>query len=226
MSILQKYYGLQPPSDNSVTEGIEMAVYGTSTSNDFNDGMLLKASSISELLSNCRLKSGRSADNFFAENKAMTDTMSLVGSGDAENEKSSEKAFRRRQKSEADFRAGTLKEENGGGNSGFSPITGKSLAMRSNKAASRTSLPSDPEAGRLNTIPVGLGDSILTDGLAGIYRSSSVSSLQDQDNSSSFWQSRWSLKPDLQALSTVAIARPILDSLPKPIAGRRKTALD
>ncbi|PQQ07962.1 Peptidoglycan-binding lysin domain [Prunus yedoensis var. nudiflora] len=105
---------------------------------------------------------------------------------------------------------------------------GQCLALRP-KAANRTALGTDVEAGGMNPIPVGLGDSFITDGLSGVRKSSSTSNLQDHDSSSSafIWStSKWSLKPDLQAFSTAAIRKPIFDGLPKPITGRRKAALD
>ncbi|KAE9445270.1 hypothetical protein C3L33_22832, partial [Rhododendron williamsianum] len=70
------------------------------------------------------------------------------------------------------------------------------------------------------------------DSLNLVRKSSSTSSLQDQENglssSSSIWAPpKWNLKSDLQALSTAAITRPIFDGLPKPMTGRRnKAALD
>jgi hypothetical protein len=74
-----------------------------------------------------------------------------------------------------------------------------------------------------------MGDGFQTDSSSGgVRKSSSTSCLQDQDNcgSSSIWpSSMW--KPDLQALSTAAIGKPIFDGLPKPITSRRnKAALD
>ncbi|KAH0990770.1 hypothetical protein GBA52_002253 [Prunus armeniaca] len=113
------------------------------------------------------------------------------------------------------------------GSAGFSAFTGQCLALRP-KAANRTALGTDVEAGGLNPIPVGLGDSFITDGLSGVRKSSSTSNLQDHDSSSSasIWStSKWSLKPDLQVFSTAAIRKPIFDGLPKP-TGRRKAALD
>ncbi|KAL5746901.1 hypothetical protein ACOSP7_023881 [Xanthoceras sorbifolium] len=232
MNNLQKYYGLKAPNHKSASEGMEMAVYKTRSLDCFDDdGLLLKASPISDPLSN-RHKSRNLANGFLDENSAVGDYLALAEAGDGEGEKSNEKSVRRRQKSEAESRVFTpeklLKEENGGGSSGYSAVTGKGLAMRP-KSASRTSLATDSDSGWLNTIPVGLGDSILTDGLLGVRKSSSTPSFQDQDNSSSsLWPtSKWSLKSDLQALSTVAITRPIFDGLPKPISGRRsKAALD
>ncbi|PKI36685.1 hypothetical protein CRG98_042915 [Punica granatum] len=77
----------------------------------------------------------------------------------------------------------------------------------------------------------GLGDLIGADSsLSSVRKSSSTSNLQDQETSSlsSIWPTpRWSMKPDLQSLSTAAITRPIFDGLPKPLTTRRnKAALD
>eukprot|EP00262_Sarcandra_glabra_P002701 TRINITY_DN13108_c0_g1_i1.p1 TRINITY_DN13108_c0_g1~~TRINITY_DN13108_c0_g1_i1.p1 ORF type:complete len:346 (-),score=32.97 TRINITY_DN13108_c0_g1_i1:252-1289(-) len=116
-----------------------------------------------------------------------------------------------------------LKEESG---NGFSGITGKGLALRP-KSASRAALTAELDSGRPNPF-IPTGDSFVSDGLAGVRKSSSTSNLQDPENGSSIWPtSKWTLKPDLQALSTAAITRPIFDGLPKPITGRRhKAALD
>ncbi|PON77743.1 hypothetical protein PanWU01x14_024990 [Parasponia andersonii] len=88
----------------------------------------------------------------------------------------------------------------------------------------------DVETSGLNPIPVGLGDSLLTDGFSGVRKSSSTPSLQDPDTNGSVSirsTSKWSLKPDIQGFSTAAIAKPMFDGLPKPITGRRsKAALD
>ncbi|TXG51814.1 hypothetical protein EZV62_024338 [Acer yangbiense] len=231
MNSLQKYYGIEAPNRKSAGEGMEMAVYKTRSLDYFDDGLLPKALPISDPLSN-RHKSRNYVNSFLDENGAMGDYVSLAEAGDGDDEKLNEKSVRRRQKAEAESRVVTpekfLKEENGGGSSGFSAVTGKGLAMRP-KSASRTSLATDSDSGWLNSIPIGMGDSILTDGLLGVRKSSSTPSFQDQDNSSSsLWPtSKWSLKSDLQALSSVAITRPIFDGLPKPITGRRsKAALD
>ncbi|OVA05745.1 Peptidoglycan-binding lysin domain [Macleaya cordata] len=113
---------------------------------------------------------------------------------------------------------------------GFSAVTGRGLALRP-KSVSRNLMAADSDISWLNPIPVGLGDSLMTDGFVAVRKSSSTSNLQDQDNngSASIWPTtRWSLKPDLQALSSAtAITRPIFDGLPKPVNGRRnKAALD
>lgn len=223
MSALHKFYGLRSPNQNSSNGGVEMAVNQASDSGYFSDKGLPKSSSVSDFLSKRRLRSRKSADDFLAQSTAMGDYVPLAEFGDGENEKSSEKAVRRRSKAEVEPRTGTserlLKEENSAGISNNTRT----------KPTSRTAVQSNSESGWLNTISVGLGDSILSDSLLGVRKSSSMSSLQEQDrsNSTSVWPtSRWSLKPDLQAFSSAAIARPIFDGLPKPITGRRKTALD
>ncbi|XP_015571922.2 uncharacterized protein LOC8264497 [Ricinus communis] len=232
MSTLRKYYGLKSSNHNGAAEGTEMAVYRTGSSDELTEGLLPKTSPISGSPYQ-NLKSRNFANGLSPEDCITVDYIPLAEAGDGEGEKSSEKSVRRRQKSEADFRAGTpeklLKEENSGGSSNFSPVTGKGLAMRP-KSASRAMLYSESEPGWLNSIPVGLGDSIIANGLTGVRKSSSTPSLHDQENgnSSSVWPtSKWSLKTDLQALSTAAITIPMFDGLPKPISGRRsKAALD
>ena len=116
------------------------------------------------------------------------------------------------------------KDWGGNGSNGLSS-NGKTLAMRP-KSASRAALFPESESGWLDSIPVGLGESIFTDGFSGVRKSSSASSLREQEknNSAAAWPPAiWSLKPDLQA----AISKPIFDGLPIPISGRRsKAALD
>ncbi|XP_031257999.1 uncharacterized protein LOC116116039 [Pistacia vera] len=228
MSTLQNYYGLKPPNHKGASEGMEMAVYRTRSSDYLNEELLAETSPMSDLFSNFHQERRHSANGFIHENGAMADYVPLAEAGESEGEKSNEKSVRRRQKAEIDTPERLLKEENGGGSSGFSPVTGKGLAMRP-KSTSRTALATDSESGWLSTIPVGLGDSIITDGPVGVRKSSSTPSFLDQDSSSSsVWPTtKWTLKPDLQALSTAAITRPILNGLPKPISGRRgKAALD
>ncbi|XP_050218620.1 uncharacterized protein LOC126669247 [Mercurialis annua] len=222
MSTLRKYYGLNSSNRNGSIEGTEMAVYRTGSSDHLTEGLLHKNSPGS---SYHNLKSWKFANNLSPEDEIMVDYVPLAEAGDGEGEKS----VRRRQKSEADFGCGTseklLKEETSG-SSNFSSGTGKNLAMRP-KSASRMMLFSDSEPGWLNSIPVGLGDSVIIDGFR---KSSSTPSLHDQENgnSSLAWPTpKWSLKADLQALSTTGITLPIFDGLPKPITGRwSKAALD
>lgn len=215
MNTLHKFYGLKPPNHKRPSEGTEMSVYRTGSLDYLTEG------------------------RFLPENGG--DSLADAGEG----EKSSEYSIRRRQKSETDLRSADttpermLKEENGGGSSGFSPLTGKGLALRG-KSASRAQLTGDSDSGWITPIPVGLGDSIIPDAtLSGVRKSSSTPTLQGQENGnssssststslSSVWStSKWSLTPDLQAFSTAAITLPLFDGLPKPITGRRgKAALD
>ncbi|XP_027358190.1 uncharacterized protein LOC113867228 [Abrus precatorius] len=228
MSILQKYYGLKSSSSRDTFEGTEMAVY-TSVSADHSTGEWLpKSSSNLDPPSNDYPKSTNVAFDLLTGTDEMHEYVPFADIGDGGSEKSDEKSVRRRQKAEVDNGASTpekiLKEGNGSGSNGFSS-TGKALNMRP-KSASRAALFSESESGWLDSIPVGLGESIFTDGLAGVRKSSSASSLREQEknNSAPAWPPAiWNLKPDLQA----AITRPIFDGLPIPITGRRsKAALD
>ncbi|KAM5570246.1 hypothetical protein ABKV19_011093 [Rosa sericea] len=233
MSTLQKYYGLKPPNRRGSTEGMEMAVYRSRSSEDFDDGLLSKASPFSDSQSHHNM-TRRFSVGQLTENGAMADYMHFADSMDGEGDKSDDKSVRRRQKTEVENGNVTpermLKGEKSGGSSGFSASTGKGLAMRP-KSASRAVLQSESDSGWLNSIPVGLGESIVTtDEVTVVRKSSSTPSLKEEENNStaSVWPtSRWSLKTDLQALSNAAsITRPIFDGLPKPITGRWKTALD
>ncbi|XP_042504490.1 uncharacterized protein LOC122081420 [Macadamia integrifolia] len=229
MSTLQGYYGLKHSSKNGVAE-TEMAIYKTDSAYYLEDE-LPKSSSLSNLSSGLHRKSRSLVNGFLPENGELLDVL-VVEAGDLEAERSNDKSVRRRQKAENDSASRTpemlLKEDNSGG-SGFSTTAGRGLALRP-KSGSRANLAADADSGSLYPVPVGLGDFVIADGSSGVRKSSSTSSLQDQDNnnSSSIWPtSKWSLKTDLQALSAVTIARPIFDGLPKPITGRRnKAALD
>lgn len=228
MSSLQGYYGLKPIEQKPAHEGFEMAVYRGGGSHYLEDGPFLSTSPPPNPPLSHHRKSKSLVNSLLDENGELADILPVA---EADSDKRNEKLHRRRQKSEADFTSRTpdmLLEDNSN-SGGFVAITGKGLALRS-KAASRMTSTSDAEAGGLNPIPVGLGDSIVADSLSGVRKSSSTSSLQDQDNggSLSIWtHSMWSLKPDLQAFSNAASAKPIFDGLPKPIPTRRnKTALD
>ncbi|XP_054801637.1 uncharacterized protein LOC129305685 [Prosopis cineraria] len=221
MTTLQQYYGLKSLNPRGTSEGTEMAVYSSTGSNYFREDWLPKASPMSDM-----------PPGLLTGNSAVPEYVPLVEIGDGGGDKSDEKSVRRRQKPEVDSGAGTpeklWKEENTGGTSGFSPSTGKGLAMRP-KSASRNLLHSESESGSLDSIPIGLGESIMIDGLSTVHKSSSTSSFKEQEknNSATVWPTGWSLKPDLQALSTASIAKPIFDGLPIPITGRRsKAALD
>ncbi|XWS54337.1 hypothetical protein CRYUN_Cryun10bG0081300 [Craigia yunnanensis] len=233
MTSLQGYYGLEPTEKKMSSEGLEMAVYRNGEAHYLKDGPFLKLSSASYTPLKLHQKCRSVVNGFFDENGEVVADIKSAGEAKGEPDKSNEKLIRRRQKSEADFTARTperlLKEDNTSGG-GFSTITAKGLALRS-KAASRTNSGADAEVTGFSPTPIGLGDGYVVDGFSVVRKSSSTSSLQGQDSNSlsSLWPpaSKWSLKPDLQALSTVAITRPIFDGLPKPMSGRKnKTALD
>ncbi|GFZ10863.1 peptidoglycan-binding LysM domain-containing protein [Actinidia rufa] len=236
MSKLQGYYGLKTTDQKPASEGFEMAVYRKGGSHYLEDGPFAQSSHLSNPPLSHHRKSRSIANGFLPENSVLIDDMGVTEAREIESDIWNEKLIRRRQKSEADFSSRTtpemlLKEDNSSGG-GFSTITGKGLALRL-KAASRTASGVDADANLVNpVIPLSFGDSLVADGINGVRKSSSTSSLQDQESngiSSSIWPtSKWSLKPDLQALSTAAIiTRPIFDGLPKPITGRRnKAALD
>ncbi|TYG41262.1 hypothetical protein ES288_D12G161800v1 [Gossypium darwinii] len=164
------------------------------------------------------LRKFRSITNGF--NDEIADIMSAVEAKDGGPDQANEKLVRRRQKSEADLTARTperlLKEDstNGGG---YSTIIAKGLALRT-KAVNRTKSGADAEFAGFNPMPTGLGD---------------VIEYKDQDRSSSslssLWPaaSKWSLKPDLQGVSTVGNTIAIFHGLPKPMTARKsKAALD
>ncbi|PSR88325.1 LysM and putative peptidoglycan-binding domain-containing protein [Actinidia chinensis var. chinensis] len=235
MSKLQVYYGLKTTDQKPASEGFEMAVYRKGGSHYLEDGPFAQSSHLSNPPLSHHRKSRSIANGFLQDNSVLIGDMGVTEAKEIESDIWNEKLIRRRQKSEADFSSRTtpemlLKEDNSGG--GFSTITGKGLALRP-KAASRTASGVDADANLVNpVIPLSFGDSLVADGINGVRKSSSTSSLQDQESngiSSSIWPtSKWSLKPDLQAFSTAAIiTRPIFDGLPKPITGRRnKAALD
>ncbi|CAK9312087.1 unnamed protein product [Citrullus colocynthis] len=232
MSTLQKYYGLSSQTLENAPLDMETSVYRTENSNCIGDGLFSRTSMLSTPPQNIYPKTRKYAGSFWTENDSITEHLLRTESGDGENEKSDEKLVRRRQKAEVDNGVTTpersWKGENSSG-SYFSPSNGKSLAMRL-KSVSRTVLSSDSDPVRINSIPVGLGDAIITDGISEVHKSLSTSNLRDQDNSNSasVWSTtKWSLKPDLQALSSAAITKPLFDGLPNPITGRRnKAALD
>ncbi|OIW15670.1 hypothetical protein TanjilG_09608 [Lupinus angustifolius] len=228
MTILQKYYGLRSSKFTDTFEGTEMAAYTSASSDHSSDEWLPKASPISDFPSDHYPKSTNLVYDLLTGNNEVSEDVPLSEIGDVGSEKSDEKSVRRRQKAEVDGGDGSperiLKEGNSsGGSNGFSS-TGKPLSGRT-KSASRAVLFPESESGWLDSIAVGLGESILTNGFSGVRKSSSAMSLRDQErnNSATVWPPRWSLKPDLQA----AIGKPIFDGLPIPTTSRRgKTALD
>ncbi|KAK6921374.1 hypothetical protein RJ641_015052 [Dillenia turbinata] len=233
MSSLQSYYGLKAPNNKWEFEGTEIAVYNTRSSQHLDDELLPKASQMFTPALNQHQKLRISGNGFLQEKRVVVEEVPLAEARDADDERSNEKSVRRRQKAEVDSGAGTpvmlLKDEQGNSSGGSSGITGKGLSLRP-KSASRIAQATDDESSWLNPIPVGLGDSLMADGLAGVRKSSSTPAFQNQDNniSSSVWPtSMWSLKPDLQSLSAAAITKPIFDNLMNPLSGlRNKPALD
>ncbi|KAK9115557.1 hypothetical protein Sjap_014504 [Stephania japonica] len=234
MSNLQGYYGLQSTSPSPSEDGMDMAVQRTNGvyHHPFEDGMPPKSSSLSEPALSRHQKSNSLANGLHDDYEDLGEDITVVEAEDCEAEKLNEnieKAVRRRQKTETGMPELLMKEENSS-NGGFSGITGKGLALRP-KSTSRVALVSNSDSSWLHTIPLGLGDSFITNGFDGVRKSSSTSNLPEQEISvsSSIWAtSKWALKQDLQAaLSAATIARPIFDGLPKPIAAwRSKTALD
>ncbi|KAE9586122.1 hypothetical protein Lal_00010258 [Lupinus albus] len=222
MTILRKYYGLKSSKSRDTFEGTEMEAYISASSDHSRDKRLPKASPISDTPSDHYPKSSNPVYDLLTGNDEVPGYVPFSEIGDAGGEKSDEKSVRRRQKADIDSEGGTperiSKEGNSGGSNGFSS-TGKPLSGRT-KSASRAVLFPESESW-LDSIAVGLGDSILTDRFSGVRKSSSASSLREQEKNNSaatVWPPRWSLKPDLQAA---------IDGLPIPITCRRgKTALD
>ncbi|KAJ6678143.1 PEPTIDOGLYCAN-BINDING LYSM DOMAIN-CONTAINING PROTEIN [Salix viminalis] len=217
MSSLQGYYGLKLKDQKNTPEGFELAVNGNDHSYNLEGGLYLKPSPASHPPL-CLHRKTRSLVNELLENKTLfLDEAKEIESG---------KLVRCRQKSETDFTSINsellIREENSG--SAFSIITGKCLALRPKAGNRATKI---VEAAGMISAQSGPRD--VADGFLTVRKSSSTPSLHDQDSiSSSIWPaSKWSLKPDLQALSASTITRPIFDGLPKPITGRKnKTALD
>lgn len=225
MSRLQGYYGLR-----ATAEGCEMAVYQNGRAHYLEDGPMPRSSVASPPLSHYR-KSKSAANCLESENVSLIDQDLSQETESNDSAKWIDKLVRRRQKSETDFTSRPpeklLKEENISGNA-ISAITGKGLALRPKSASRTVSLGVDGEVGGCNPIPIGLGDSFLTDNVGGVRKSSSGSSLDSENGAlSSIWPtSKWSLKPDFQALSAAAITIPIFDGLPKSSNRRNKAALD
>ncbi|CAK8532306.1 unnamed protein product [Lathyrus sativus] len=218
MTILQKYYGLDSSSSRDTSGETEMAIYTSSTSDHSRDEWLPKPSPIPSHHS----KSTNSTFDLLTGNDEVSEYVpfSFTDIGDGVSDKSDEKSVRRRQKADVDNGGSTperiLKEGNNsnGSNGSGSSSTGKAFSLRP-KSASRASLFSESDSGWLDSIPVGFGESIFTDGLSGVRKSSSASSLREQE------------KYNSAATAWPTISKPIFDGLPIPITGRRsKTALD
>ncbi|XP_020205114.1 uncharacterized protein LOC109790380 isoform X3 [Cajanus cajan] len=213
MNSLQGYYGLRtssPPEDGPFPRNLPMTERPLS-----------------------RHRKSKSLVNVILEGiMEKSDGSPAAETREVNSSKWNDKLVQRRQRSVADFSRipELLLREDNSSIGGLSSRTGKGLALRP-KAASRTAVTADSEPIGVSPVQMGMGDVSLNDGSsAGVRKSSSTSCLQDQDNSgsSSIWPtSMWILKPDLQALSTATIGKPIFDGLPKPLTGRKnKAALD
>ncbi|XP_073130713.1 uncharacterized protein [Henckelia pumila] len=232
MSSLQGYYGLRHIDQKTTAEGLEMSAYPKVGAHYLEDVSFAKSSpTLNPPLSHHR-KSKSVANGFVTEKSDLISQAMSQTAEDSHSENWIMKLVKSRHKSEADFTFRTpeklLKEENSSG-SAISVVTGKGLALRPKSASRTVSGGVDAEAGGPNTIPSGSGDSLFSDNDNGVRKSSSASSLDDSDTSglSSIWPaSKWSLKPDFQALSNAVIASPIFDGLPKPMGRRNKAALD
>ncbi|KAL2339403.1 hypothetical protein Fmac_007343 [Flemingia macrophylla] len=206
--------------------------YGLKTSSSPEDGPFPRNLPLTNRPLSRHRKSKSLVNVILEEIMEKSDGLPDAETGEGNSGKWNEKHVQRRQRSVADFTRIPellLREDNS--STGVLPSrTGKGLALRPT-AASRTAVTTDSEPIGVNPVQMGMGDASINDGSsAGVRKSSSTSCLQDQDNScsSAIWPtSMWSLKPDLQALSTVTIGKPIFDGLPKPLTGRKnKAALD
>ncbi|KAL0358251.1 UNVERIFIED_CONTAM: hypothetical protein Scaly_1510800 [Sesamum calycinum] len=220
MSSLQGFYSLNQLDQKASLQGSEMTVFRNGMGHYLEGGPFSTSSSLSNPPLSRHRKSKSLANGLMLANGGVLDPFLSQEDETSGADNLIEKLLRRRQKSE-DFTGHPieklLKEDNSN-NSAISSITSKGLALRP-KSATRTASGVRGELGRLYPIPIGLGDSFLTDTVNGVRKSPSTSNLPESDSgaSSSIWAtSTWSLKQDFQALSSAAI----------PIGRRTKTALD
>ncbi|GAA0168178.1 hypothetical protein LIER_22950 [Lithospermum erythrorhizon] len=219
MTTRQGYFGVESAEEISHSEGLEMAVYNKGGANYPVDGLFTKAVIPPNVTLNHLRKSKSVAYDLY---KSILDN-------DEDKDDDSEKFESLRSKSEYDLRPKPkemlLKDVSSGAI--FSAHGSKGLALRP-KSVARTVSGGATEGG----FPTALSDSPKTKTSSGVRRSSSATSLLEAENSttssaSSWLTSNWSLKPDLQALSTSSITKPIFDGLPKPISGKKsKAAID
>lgn len=205
MCSLQGYYGLKKSDKSRIPVDIEMAVYKSGKTLLLEDDGLAQESSASDPVHGRLQKTKNLVNGFSPENSDHFEDMNEL-----------ERSIRRRLKADDEpslhLPEILLKEESTGGV--LTGRAGKGLALRP-KPGSRTDL----DDGRQNSVSG--SDSLTGDVPLSVRKSSSASNLNESDSLSSIWPtSKWSLKPD-------AIARPIFDGLPKPIAAwRNKAALD
>lgn len=193
---------LKPSSKKTISpESTEMSVYKSSRKSlHFKEQISLKTTDSDPPYS--RHRKSQSLLNFISLEK---DDISI-------DITESDKSIRRRSKTdpEPSLRAHEilLKEESNGGR-------GNGLALRP-KPGSR----GDSESCGQNFVCG--GDSLLADVRVSVRKSPSTANLNEIESGSAVWPtSKWSLKADI-------VARPIIDGLPKPVAGRRnyKAAID
>lgn len=180
-------------------------------------------------------KSRSFANGFLFENVEFTDIVT-VNNGATDTIKGGEKLVRRRLKSMADFSTATESLFNktntsSNGNSECLSTTRKSLDVRLKGAARiNSSNGVTTEVGKLTSIILDdTGDSFMANGISGGRRSSSTCNFQEaeKNSSSSMWStSSWSLKTDLQALSSAVVTKSIFDGLPKATTTRYKASID
>lgn len=185
----------------------------------------------------CHRKSRSFANGFPFENIELTDVITSP-TGATDSIKGGEQLVRRRQKSMADFSTATESISNKtytSNNSECLSMIRKSLDVRlKGAAAARTNAASNGvnEVSKLTpnlTDDVG-GDSFMSNRILGGRRSSSTCNLQEAEkghSSSSMWStSSWSLKTDLQALSSAMVTKSIFEGLPKSASTRYKASMD
>lgn len=226
---LQKYYGLKPPDQEVAPKLCEMAVYPRGGSPYLEDGQFGNSLTYINLPLSVHRKSKSATDNHKLDNGDLANGESVDASKKSDLNNWISNLVSWNKKSEADYnsRAPEMLLKRDASNGGFSKITGKGLALRQ-KAASRTASEIDGETGLQSSISKSVEEFLRRDSLSCVKKSLSMPSFQDSICTSSIWPAvNWSLKPDLQVFSTVAITRQIFDSLPKPITSRRnKTAVD
>ncbi|KAK8935535.1 F-box protein [Platanthera zijinensis] len=193
---------LKPSLKKAISpESTEMSVYKSSRKSlHFNDRISQKSAASDPPYGQHR------------KSQSLLNFISLEKDGISIDITESDTSIRRRPKTDPEpFRHAPeilLKEESNGGR-------GNGLALRP-KLGSR----GDGESCGQNFVCG--GDSLFADVRVSVRKSPSTANLNEIDSGSSIWQtSKWSLKADI-------VARPVIDGLPKPVAGRRnyKAAID
>ncbi|XP_038899497.1 uncharacterized protein LOC120086775 [Benincasa hispida] len=175
-------------------------------------------------------KSRSFANGFPFENVEFTDVVTAQN-GTTDSIKGGEKRVRRRQKSMADFSTATESISNktyASNNGDCLSLTRKSLEVRLKGALARTNAAASNGVTEVSKLTPNLTDDLGGDSF--MRRSSSTCNLQEVEkgnSSSSMWStSSWSLKTDLQALSSAKVTKSIFEGLPKPGSTRYKASMD